>query len=246
VEPNLPVFVIALDQTSERFSLFERYNAHLDFTVFQAIKGADIARSERLRLGLVTEECLLKYKISDGAIGCAASHREVWAMAAQTERGCIILEDDAITHPDIMSFATALAAQAPHIELVAFAINTDSVLVAESPQGRVEQMKFEDKQPQIDRILAKLNKTKTTDVQLWRLIRAFGTAAYFLSPEGARRLMTAVLPLRSAGVSVPLVSNYMPGVSIDRRLNALYEEMNARVSLPFLAWTPNTDSSTCD
>ncbi len=38
--------------------------------------------------------------------------------------------------------------------------------------------------------------------------------------------------------------HYVQSVSIDRRLNALFATMQAYVAMPFLAWTPNTDSAT--
>jgi len=236
---------ITLDQQSERFRQFARHNAHLDYTVFAAIRGADISHAERIATGLVTEECLAKHKVTDGSIGCAASHRDVWKMAAETDTGYVVLEDDIITHPGIAKFASALARHAQRIEWAAFAVNTDSVLVAQSPQGYVQTMSFQQKHPPPERIAAFLKRTKISDVKMWRLLRAFGCPAYYVSPAGARKLLTSVFPMRSDTVRVPRLGE-VPGFSIDRRLNAVFETTHAGVTLPFLAWTPNTDSTTSD
>jgi glycosyl transferase, family 25 len=235
-----------MDQESERFRQFALRNAHLNYTVFQAINGAELSRAESINANIVTEECLVTHNVTPGHIGCAASHREVWKMAAKTDIGCLILEDDVITHPGLAKFATALARRASDIEIVLYAINTDSVLVAKSPQGFVQTMYFQDKHPPPERIVSILKSTKVGDVRIWRLFRAFGCAAYFVSPAGARKLLASALPMRSDGVPIPLVSKNVPGVSVDSRLNALYGKMQAAVAVPFLAWTPNSDSATHD
>ena len=66
-----------------------------------------------------------------------------------------------------------------------------------------------------------------------------------MKERGAVLLGSRVLPLRLDGVPIPgLSSATVRGTSIDRRMNALFLDMRAFVMRPFLAWTPNTDSST--
>ena len=131
----------------------------------------------------------------------------MWTKAADTNSGYVVLEDDVITHPGLGKFAAALATSAPRLEWAAFAVNTDSVLIAQSPQGYVQTMKFQDKHPPPQRIAALLKRTRIVDVKLWRLLRGFGSAAYYVSPAGARKLLASVLPMRSDTVPVPTLGN---------------------------------------
>jgi hypothetical protein len=41
-----------------------------------------------------------------------------------------------------------------------------------------------------------------------------------------------------------LLNISVPGINVDKRLIAFYENIDARISMPFLAWSPNSDSTT--
>jgi hypothetical protein len=90
-----------------------------------------------------------------------------------------------------------------------------------------------------------LAQTDLSRIAFRPVLNAFGLCCYLVSPQRAAKLAQRVLPLRLDGVPIPgLSSATVRGTSIDRRMNALFPDMRAFVMRPFLAWTPNIDSST--
>ena len=77
-----------------------------------------------------------------------------------------------------------------------------------------------------------------------RLIKAFGFCAYFISPNGAKKLNAKLFPLSLVTTKIPLITNQMPATTIDRAGCREYSQLDAFICQPFLAYTPNTDSST--
>ena len=68
--------------------------------------------------------------------------------------------------------------------------------------------------------------------------------AYFISPQGAEKLIKEIFPLSLNTTRIPLVSDKMPAISIDRAGCRIYPSIHAFVCQPFLAYTSNLDSST--
>jgi glycosyl transferase family 25 len=236
-------WVITLDRESDRFRRFAELNAHLDFNVFDGIDGAQLDYPDSVRRGFLTAECAASGLVTKGALGCAISHWTLWWKAIYEQKTLLILEDDAVTHCDIRTWIgqSDLCRDA---DLVLFGINTDSVLEAISPKGVHQASIFGETNPDYESIAGKLALTKPADVRPWRLLAGFGQCCCLVTPSGAARLVETVLPLRLDEISLPLMPNPISGTGIDRRLNALYAEIEAYVAMPFLAWTPNTDSTT--
>ncbi len=236
-------YVIALDRESDRFRRFASLNAHLDATVFPAIDGAGLDFADSVKRGFLTPECAASGLVTPGTLGCAISHWTLWWKAVYEKKSLLILEDDAVTHRDILGWIDR-SDICRTADLVLFGINTDSVLEAISPEGLHQASVFGETNPDYASIADKLARTNAADVRLWRLLAGFGQCCYLITPEGAAKLVELVLPLRLDEVTVPLVSNNIPGIGVDRRLNALFSTIEAYVAMPFLAWTPNTDSTT--
>ena len=93
-----------MDSLGERFSIFKENNKHIDFEIFQAIKGTDVSASERVRSGLLSAECAASGLVTDGTLGCAASHRELWKVGAASSEGLLIMEDGRCYSPQIIDF----------------------------------------------------------------------------------------------------------------------------------------------
>jgi GR25 family glycosyltransferase involved in LPS biosynthesis len=235
-------FVITLDPQGARFAAFRAANPHLPCHVAKAVRGADVSRAERLASGLVNAQALDAGAVSDGEIGCAASHRALWRESARHGLPFLILEDDVFTHPGLLQ---ALAQIDFDFDIIFFAVNTDTILVTFSPEGVREFSNFEDRYPSPARIKQILAQTNLARLSYRRLLNGFGTSCYLVSPQGAAKLADRSFPLRLDSVAIDgMPGASVRGTSIDRRMNALYPALRAFVLRPFLAWTPNQDSST--
>ena len=241
---RLACYVISLDPAGARCREFQQGNAHLAAEVVQGILGRSLSGRDRKDRGLVTPEAGRSGLVTDGSVGCAASHQLLWQRVASSGESALILEDDAITHPRILDFIAAHRDRLEQMDLLRFGINTDSVLDAEAPNGLREVRLFHQRYPQPDLIRQFLDCTPIEDVRIHRMYKSFGQCCTFVTPRGARRLLELALPLTLEPTEVPLVARALPGISTDRRLNHFYGEMAAFVTVPFLAWSPNTDTAT--
>lgn len=236
--------VITLDADSQRFQSFRQRNSALRPEVFQGLKGDCVSPQERIERELITQPLAASGVLHEGTFGCAMSHRQLWMQALEADGGMLILEDDVITHPDLPLWIDANQHQLLRHDVTHFTVNTDSALTTISPQGLVQSTLFQPKHPDQSWIDHALCATKLSQVQVQRLLKAFGMCCYFLSPAGARKFLDSTFPLTLDTTPIPLISNAMPGFSIDRRLNAFYPGFQALITIPFLAYTPNIDSHT--
>lgn len=238
----LDTYVISLSEKSERFKLFEKNNCHLTFNTLNAVRGADISQSDWIKKGYATREAVSSKLITNGSIGCALSHHNLWKRCLKKDRPMLILEDDVSTHPKILDYMDLL--DLDNIDILFFCTNTNTILKIKSAEGLTQSIFFEEIYPNETEIMSFLQKTSIYDVRLYRFLRGFGTCCYLITPTGAKKFLRNVLPLRIDGVAIPFINPNMPGISIDRRMNALYDNMNSYVCMPFLAYTPNSESTT--
>lgn len=236
--------VITLDPTNARFAAFQAANAHLSYQVLQGIRGSGLPRSERLSQNLVTAECLDQGLVTDGEVGVAASHLLLWREAIYRKTPLLILEDDVITHPQLAHVVSHL--DMPQADMVFFAVNTDTYLGSCSPEGLCEISSFDVRYPTPAQIQTFLQQTDLRRLSLRRMVLGFGMCCYLVTPEGAAKLVQHILPLRGDIMRLPVLPGAtVRGTSIDRRLNILLgSEIRAFIMRPFLAWTPNVESST--
>jgi glycosyl transferase, family 25 len=237
-------YVITLDPKSDRFLQFAVNNPHLPYKTFQGIRGSSLSLADCVYEKLMTPECLAAGIATAGEIGCAASHKKLWELAANSKNGMLILEDDAATHPLICEYIRRHQEKIFEADIFLFSINTDSILEVEAPNGLRQVLVFEQKYPSYAWIASALQRTKVEETQIWRLIKGFGLCCYFLTPKGAKRILELVFPLTLERTALPLLNISVPGINVDKRLIAFYENIDARISMPFLAWSPNSDSTT--
>ena len=235
---------ITLDPEGKRYKTFLENNNHLQIDAFQGIKGKDLSKEEIISEGLATDELVLSPLLTNGAIGCAASHRAIWDKAAKGCKGYFVLEDDCYTHPRVADFIMDNLTRLMNADICFFGINTDSILESISPAGLTSLSLFHQHHPSQEWIRNALSKTSTKVVELHSLIKAFGFCAYFISPSGARKLSAIIFPLSLATTNIPLITDKMPAISIDRAGCGAYSQLKSFICQPFLAYTPNTDSAT--
>ena len=236
--------VISLDNSSQRYKKFNINNSHLNHQIFQGIFGKNLTKEEIVNSGLYSNSLLESNLVSDGAIGCAASHRALWNEVVSTEKAMLILEDDVVTHKNITHFINKNYRQLMEIDIIFFTINTNTILQSISPEGMETVTMFRDLYPLEDWIKKTLLNTNLVSVRPHKLIKGFGTAAYFITPAGAKKMEEKIFPLSGATVNIPKINEKLLSVALDVEANRFYHELDAYICLPFLAFTPNINSTT--
>ena len=235
---------ITLDPEGKRYQTFLENNKHLQVESFRGVKGADLTKEEMISQGLAAKELVFSPLLKYGLVGNAASHRAIWGQAIQENKCYFVLEDDCYTHPRAADFINDNLALLMNVDICFFGINTDSILQSVSPTGLASLSLFDPKHPSEEWIKNALSKTDAEEVALHKLIKAFGFCAYFISPGGAKKLSAAIFPLSLVTTNIPLITEKMPAISIDRAGCSAYSRLRAFICQPFLAYTPNTDSQT--
>jgi len=231
------IALINLDRSPDRLAEFARWNAHLPaVTRFAAVDGASLDPEKLVADGVIERGILTTY--TKGALGAACSHLGLWAMAIEQARAITICEDDAILNRHFPEAAEAAMAELPaDWDLILWAWNFDSYLGFDLLPGvstclaafdqhamRAGAERFQDEQP---------------SPRLYRLLRAFGTPCYTISPKGAALLRRQCLPVREMSVYFPGLERYLPNTGLDIMMNDAYPRLRAFVSFPPLAITPN-------
>lgn len=230
-----------MDANGKRFNNFRNNNSHIDFEIFPAIKGENLDKKELISNGLITKELSTSKLFTKGMAGCAVSHRTLWHKCTEENTSLFIMEDDCYTHPGIESFIKARLKTLTRIDICFFGVNTDVSQQSVSPEGLVSTTSYMPRFPEEKWIINALQKTNPAQVRFHKLLTAAGLCAYFITPSGAKRLLSEVFPL-SLEVKQPY-KNILP-FSPDRAARKIYPKIKAAICQPFMAYTPNTDSST--
>lgn len=229
-----PIKVISLARSVERRKTFSELNAHLDFTFFDAIEGAQLMPDVNHSPDLFQPG--LRYNA--GAIGCAMSHLMLWQEAAAGEQPLTIVEDDAILRKDFHAQAASAIARLPEDwDIVVWAWNFDSILSLNVMPGVSQAVVLFDQQRMRESIADFQAMTKAPS--LLPLDKCFGTPAYTISPAGARKFMSECFPLENFQLYFPVLNRTLPNNGIDIAMNRIYAGTNAFCSLPALAVTKN-------
>jgi GR25 family glycosyltransferase involved in LPS biosynthesis len=230
--------VITMNPQSARFEAFKINNQHLKYDIFMGVSGKNMSRQESVDAGFVTPELAATDEVSEARLGTALSHFSLWLEILKTGSSMLIMEDDVMTHPDLWAKATSIP-DIEHKDIVLFTCNMNATLVKTSPEGVSTGSIFDPKNPHPDWIRSTLAKTDLQNLHYSRLRKAFGLCCYLVTPRGAKKLVEQLFPLRTDGVFVPFVPHPVMQAGLDRRLNALYEELDAFIATPFLAYTPH-------
>ena len=232
----MDIHFINLDRRKDRLLEFEARNGHLrlNFLRFPGIEGRGLARNLLVDRGIITAD--LAY--SDGMLGCALSHFALWDLAIEQNRSLTVAEDDAIFNSGFdPAAASLLNSLPPDWHIVLWGWNFDSVLLFYMLPGVSPCLGVFNQ----DYLRAGIDAFQTLNLrpQPFRLINAFGTVGYSISPTGALALKQHCLPLRNKVVLVPGLKRAVVNSSIDITLNDAYARLNAYVSFPPLIITKN-------
>lgn len=210
-------------------------------------KEEELTAEQIFEEGIATEEIIEACKaIPKGNLGNAHSIFHALRECSKQGKHFLILEDDVTVHPDIYSFIHDRWQDIKDADFLALGANTDAAICFEAVKGMRLSSVFleeEDKHPSYSRINAILNSFSGENVATYKLHNMFGTCAFLVSPDGARKLTEQAFPLDSHPVKIPLLPHLLLGVSFDRRINSVLQHIDARICLPFLAMTPNDSKS---
>jgi glycosyl transferase, family 25 len=233
------ICVINLDRSADRLAEFGRVNAHLH-TVERvaAIDGSTIDQQQLINTGTIAAD--LAY--TPGALGCAVSHVMLWKMAAAGDEPITIVEDDAIFNSQFAALAKDMIATLPaDWDLVLWGWNFDSILCFDLLPG-ISPCVARFNQDQLRSATTKF-QSRALNPRAYRLLRAFGSVCYSVSPSGASKLMAQSLPIRPMTVAFPTVDPQFPNHGIDIVMNAAYPNLSAFVSFPPLVVTRNDSAA---
>jgi GR25 family glycosyltransferase involved in LPS biosynthesis len=229
-------YVISLARQPEKRAAFLERNQRtgLEFRSFDAVDGSTLSKQDWLRFGLLRPGSRL---YTEGHVGCAASHRDLWIYAITSHKHLLVFEDDVYCRHDLAPQLAGVLERLPQFELLLLGYNTDAVIdlqgvspdpmpdIVLNPRPTAEQ-------------LAAFARTSDATVAA-KLNYAFGTCAYLVSPQGAQKLLTAFpmdnrpvwLPDKKSGAGLKAFAC----LTIDMLLNTLYRDMAAYALMPPLA-----------
>lgn len=248
----MEILSITLDSKSERYYKFLKKNNHLKIQNFNAIIGKNLSAKEILAENLATKDFLYDERFfSYGAIGCAASHKAIWKKSIDENKKILVLEDDCCTHPKIEDFIEKNIKILNECDICFFGMHTNSVIKIKTPQGlQFSSIGYNPAHPTYEWIKNAFNQTDIKHITFNKLIIGFGFWCYYITPIGAKKLIELIFPLSLKKTEIPLInsgqSRIMPLISIDRSGCAIYKQINALITYPFLAYNPNKNISTTE
>ncbi len=194
VSEDLPVLVINLTRTPARLARFMADNAvpGLHITRFAAVDGATLDRAALVASGRVAADLIQ----ANTVIGCSLSHIACWEHVARSGRTTLICEDDAVLRRDIAQIHHQLAQAIAGADIVFWACNLDMHVAYEAPGMGVTTQTYDAGRFASEAAIAAFQALTTVTV-LYPLRRIWGASAYTVTPQGARRLLSLVLPLRN-------------------------------------------------
>jgi GR25 family glycosyltransferase involved in LPS biosynthesis len=224
--------VISLKSSSYRRKTFKEKNKHIAFEFFDAVDGKLLKHDSE-----ITHLFDKNLPYTDGAIGCALSHYQLWNMSIENNEVLTIAEDDAIFRYDFMEKKSQMIQAIKDWDIILWGWNFDSILALNvMPQISPAVMVFD--QGMLRRFLDKFQNLMEPTYPL-RLDKCFGTPSYSISPKGAKKLKSLCFPLQNFNLFFPLLNRSLPNNGIDIALNRVYAETQAYVSFPPLVVTEN-------
>lgn len=251
----LPIYLINLPRQKERLETFKASNAFLKehINVFPAYDGNRLARRQLVMDGLITEENRYKPR----ALGILKSHSELWKIAAESEYGITIMEDDVIIHPDFLKESQILINNEKQYDIIAWGYNLDWPIRLQTAKGLpsslisfLVQVGNNTQFVAVNQIGSygdKINKETYLSQSItpnFISTKMFaGLPCYSITPKAAKTLLAQFpiscynIPYYGALSAVNLESG------IDITLEHLYKDLNVVLASPFLAYSENEKES---
>jgi glycosyl transferase family 25 len=237
--PKAPISIhfINLDRTPDRCRQFLAMNKHLSYVSrFAAIDGNDLDPN-----ALVLDRTIsrgIRQTYSRGNLGLALSHFSLWRTAIETDKAITICEDDAIFNYGFLRAAERVMSRLPpDWDLVLWGWNFDSALMADVLPG-VSPCLIACDEAQMRIGISQFQKQPLSPQPI-RLLQAFGTVCYTISPKGARAFQKLCIPIPEIDVFFPALGRTLPNFDISIMMSNAYPRTNSFVSFPPVVITKN-------
>lgn len=199
------------------------------FTVFDAVDGRDLDRTQMLSRGLITESIANRYTL--GALGVAMSHKHLWETCVDINQPITVIEDDAHLNVRFSETVERWTSINDGWDFIFWGSNLDQNVAIGLLPG-VAQAEF-----RVDHnaLVANIDSFKhiAASPSLYRCWFAIGLVCYSISPKGAKYLLENVFPLRDPDHG----RHYNFG--IDHSVMEALPQMQAYYSIPPMAATKN-------
>ncbi|GAN63013.1 glycosyltransferase [Acetobacter indonesiensis NRIC 0313] len=232
-------YVINLKSRPDRLSNFLRDNKpHAEkISVFEAVDGKVLSRSDLVQAGLVLEaNCY-------DAIGLAValSHIQLWKLCLESGQPITIMEDDSVLTDDFFDIQKDLITQNPDFDIFVFGFNSDWPLEISFGNGLPKATVLFEKEKE------QFLKSKSYGAPK---IEAFaGCCCYTITPACAEKFLQMLLPLDGGFYPLRVFSALYGGdftrtawknSGIDVAISMCLHRVNGRVCLPPIA-VPHND-----
>jgi GR25 family glycosyltransferase involved in LPS biosynthesis len=227
--------VISLERTPARLAEFHNHNGHLrNLTVFKAVDGLALSQEDLARRGVIAPP--IHY--TKGSLGTMMSHTALWDHAATSGEITTICEDDAIFNLAFEERALELLKILPDdTDIVYWGWNFDAQTAIDLIPGMSPCATGFGKNP-LPSEIKPFQNCSIRPIAL-RLLRAFGTICYTITPSGARRLRERCLPVRGETWDFPEIRVRIANVGIDVGMCNALPHMRAFCSFPPLVMSLN-------
>lgn len=235
----METYYINLDKRPDKNELFIKRNAGLlPFKRCSATDGAALDPGALIGSRIIDSglDCYSK-----GALGCAMSHKLLWDYAEQQSGPVTIIEDDAVLNHRFQIDSEEMLGKLPaDWDIILWGWNFDSLLHVLLPGGFDSVTSFPAQVSDNQLIEFRCSEILSTPLKLQG---AFGTVAYTISPNGARRLKQCCFPLMKEYVIIPGLNRQLLNIGIDVVMNKWYRHLQAFAAFPPLIMTKNDKAS---
>lgn len=204
-----PVYVINLDRRRDRWlgvAQMLRSRGFTDVTRVPAVDGRQLTPAFLERyVAPEALQALASPRInhedlgSTGAVGCYLSHVDVWRRVARSHTPALVVEDDATVTPALLAFA--IVQHTSHM-----LANVDVALLG---------------------YLTLRSHVQNADGVVPYVGKFFGTHFYYVTPEGARKLLQYALPIT---------------MQVDAYMGQCSDKLRMVVHQPNLSWQTGGDT----
>ena len=237
------VDLINLDRFADRRREFMTNNAHLrEVRRFSKIDGHELDVRALVESGTIDKDIPNTY--TAGGLALVFAHIALWDKAIETREVVTICEDDAIFHHQFEQQAEATISRLPaDWDVLVYGWNFNSMLLIDVLPSVSPGIILCDEgqlRAHVDEF-----QRRSLSPQPIKLLHAFGTMSYSVSPKGAKALKDFTLPIRPMSIPLP---GQGPGLLSDRRLanvgldvimSAAYPQLNAFITIPPIVVSKN-------
>jgi GR25 family glycosyltransferase involved in LPS biosynthesis len=227
----MEIFVINLKKSNERRREFDNNNLKfIKYTYHDAIEG------DKININELDKHIFTKGSInySNGAIGCALSHLQLWEKCIELNKPIIIMEDDAIVNRDFNKQINNLINNLlpKKWDIIQLNYNFDSILSYNNTNYETCNCVFNQTKLTKNDIFNFVNSKINTTIA--KLNNCFGSSSYIISPMGAKALKQKCFPLNNQILKMPFLNQIMC-TTIDGMMNSAYKDISAYVCvIPFV------------